>query len=44
MEGGQNRTLIIAIVVVLLLCCCCAFLASAYWGWGDPLVEFLGLS
>lgn len=42
MQGGQNRTLIIAIVIVLLLCCCCVFLASGWYVWGDPLVEFLG--
>ncbi len=43
MDVKQNRTLIIAIVVVLLLCCCCVFLASGWYVWGDPLVEFLGL-
>ena len=43
MEGGQNRTLIIAVVIVLLLCCCCVFMASGWFVWGDPLVDFLGL-
>jgi serine/threonine protein kinase len=42
MEGGKNRTLIIVIAVALLLCLCCAFLATAYFWWGDPLVEALG--
>jgi hypothetical protein len=44
MQGGQNRTLIIAIVIVLLLCCCCLFLVSGYFVWGDPLVEFLEIA
>ena len=43
MEGGQNRTLIIAIVIVLLLCCCCVFLASGWFVWGDLMVDALGV-
>jgi len=40
----RRRNVTIAVVSLLLLCCCCLlFLWSAYFYWGDPLLESLGL-
>ncbi len=40
----RRRNVTITIVSLLFLCCCCLlFLWSAYYMWGDPLLESLGL-
>lgn len=44
--GDQKRRRVITWIVVsllLIICCCCAFLLSAYYLWGDPLMEALGV-
>ena len=42
-NGSNRKTIIIVAVVVVLLCCCLGvFLYTAYFYWGDPLLEFLG--
>jgi hypothetical protein len=40
---SSRRGLWIAIAALLLLCCGCAFVASAYFVWGDWLMQLLGV-
>ena len=40
-RSNRNRNIILIVLALLLLCCCC-FILSAYYLWGDPLMEYLG--
>lgn len=43
-QKKRRRMITIAVVSLVLLCCCCLlFMLSAYFYWGDPLMESLGL-
>jgi hypothetical protein len=40
---SNRKTIIIVVVAAVLLCCCLGvFLYTAYFYWGDPLLEYLG--
>jgi len=39
-RSNRNRNIILIVLALLLLCCCC-FILSAYYLWGDPLMEYL---
>jgi len=42
-QKKRRRMITIAVVSLILLCCCCLlFMLSAYFYWGDPLMESLG--
>lgn len=43
-QQKRRRMITIAVIAIVLLCCCCLlFMLSAYFYWGDPLMESLGL-
>ncbi len=43
-QKKRRRMVTIAVVSLVLLCCCCLlFMLSAYFYWGDPLMQSLGL-
>ncbi len=43
-EQKRKRTITwVVATIVLLLLCCCGFLLSAWFWWGDPLMEALGV-
>ncbi len=43
-QKKRRRMITIAVVSLVLLCCCCLlFMLSAYFYWGDPLMQSLGL-
>ena len=43
-QKKRRRMITIAVVSLILLCCCCLlFVLSAYFYWGDPLMQSLGL-
>jgi hypothetical protein len=41
-DSNRKTIIIVAVVVVLLCCCLGVFLYTAYFYWGDLLLEFLG--
>ena len=43
-QKRRRRMITIAVTIIVLLCCCCLlFMLSAYFYWGDPLMESMGI-
>jgi hypothetical protein len=42
-EPKKNNTILIVVIVLVVLCCCCLGSAGLLWGFGDMIVQTLGM-